>query len=243
MGTVTARVFWSAKWGSPAEEWEDGCAFSETRQRFAVTDGASASFLAGEWAREVAECYARGEATGPLDGWVATVARQHERSVKARLAATSDEVWYVDEAAARGSYCTFLGLEVMPAARGVAWTATAVGDTCLFHLREDRLIQAFPLDRAEDFGSTPDLVTSRAHAGSFGGRNAEELMGIAAEGDVLVLASDAMSQWALEHAGEGSWRLLTGLRAAGLGQLVDELRSVDEMVNDDVTLVRCRVEA
>jgi hypothetical protein len=42
-----------------------------------------------------------------------------------------------------------------------SWYAAALGDTCLFHVRDERLISAFPLDDVAAFGVSPALAGSR----------------------------------------------------------------------------------
>src|SRR5208282_3019962 len=37
------------------------------------------------------------------------------------------------------------------------WQAVAVGDTCLLHTRDNVLVRAFPLERAEQFDNFPKL--------------------------------------------------------------------------------------
>jgi len=243
---VAARVVWSPKLGNRPEEWEDGCALSEHRGRFAVTDGASSSYRAGEWARQVASAFIDGGPAalepGPFDEWLAGIAARHERE-NPPASSDSPSAWYVSEAAARGSFCTFLGLEIRSDGTRTRWRASAVGDSCAFHVRDGVLLSAFPLDDATAFGTTPPLVSSLPHGTSNGGRAVQSIVGDAIDGDVLILATDAVAEWALGSTFVGVWTLLSALPAAALGRLVDELRGSEEMVNDDVTVVRCQVGA
>ena len=159
MGRLIARAFWSPKRDAAPTEWEDACAYSEGRGLFAVADGASSSYRARDWAMAL------------VDGFLATPpARLDEAAVRAwidglaeqwsGLAApkTRNDAWYVDEVSRRGAFATFLGLKLTRRRTGADWSATAIGDSCLFHLRHNLLLTAFPLTHPSQFTLTPALV-------------------------------------------------------------------------------------
>src|SRR5207237_3291793 len=98
-----------------------------------------------------------------------------------------------------GAFATFLGLVVEEA----GWHALAVGDSCLFQVRDGGLLRAFPLTRAADFGNSPHLVGSRAPGP--GGTHPPGLrkQGDRRPGDRLWLMTDALAQWFLRDAEAG----------------------------------------
>jgi hypothetical protein len=214
------------KRGSSADEFEDAFASDPDARRFAVADGASESSFAGLWARLLVEGFVR-----PQPGWLETARRTWAERVDGQPLP-----WYAEAKRDAGAFATLLGL-VLSDNR---WHALAVGDTCLFQLREDRLIEAFPLRRSEDFNNRPWLVGSRA-APAVGENAHAEGRGAWQTGDRFLLMTDALAHWFLRRheAGDRPWQELARLPAAGydFGAWVEDRRRGDGLRNDDVTLV------
>lgn len=154
--------------------------------------------------------------------------------------------WFEEPGLERGAYATFLGLSLAPPLdeHGGLWEAVAVGDCCVFQLREGTLLRAFPLERAEGFGNSPALLASRADRSAAGLRHLARAEGDWMSGDLFLLASDALAQWLLHAAEEGAplWETVAAAAADdAFDTLVAKLRA-DGMRNDDVTLVAARPE-
>ena len=144
--------------------------------------------------------------------------------------------WYAEMKRAEGSFATLLGLNL----RRGRWQAVAVGDTCLFRVRKDGRMRAFPLCRAVDFGNQPPLVHSRT-----GSDPPPRLCsGTLRPGDRLLLMTDALSQWFLSRC-EGGHRpwdeigmlLATEKPEQAFEEWIEGLRGWGELHNDDVTLL------
>lgn len=253
---MRTRGYWSPKVGHARHEWEDGLAFSEARGVLAVADGASSSFMAQGWARHLV----RGFVASPprtldeeaFDAWVRPLAASWDEQPEDGAASSDsaddaddadDAPWYVAEAAVRGAFATFLGVQVVETPSSVSWRAFAVGDTCLLVLRDGSLHQSFPLDAADDFDTTPDLLSSVAFGSAHGAQHLRVATGSLAPGDIVVLATDGLAAWALGRGRDDPtvWRALAGLDGEHLGDVADRARARGEMVNDDVTLVRTEV--
>jgi hypothetical protein len=248
--TVPARAsgYWAPRLDRSPSEWEDAIALSEATGRFAVADGASASFEAGRWARHLVAAFVAAPpaatAAATVDAWVAGCAAEWE-SERAGLG-DATRPWYVDEAAVRGAFATFAGLELASATAAggeVAWRCVAVGDCCLFHVRHGELLQAFPFERAHDFDDEPALLTSVAFGGHHGGRHAVRSSGTAQPGDALVLATDGLATWALARSIGGSdvWDLLARIDHVRFAELATRARRRGEMADDDVAMARCTI--
>jgi hypothetical protein len=124
------------------------------------------------------------------------------------------------------------------------WRAVAVGDTCLFQVRDDALISSFPLTEAAAFGTTPPLLSTRP---DYSRRSLEHLSTAAGEyrpGDLFLLATDALAAWFLhETEADGRpWRSLEELSLLRFARLVRRLRQEHALRNDDVTLLLVRVQ-
>src|SRR5436853_480862 len=144
------------KRGHTLEEYEDACAVDGLAGRFAIADGASESSFAGAWAKIAAESFVA--TPGPWSRWLPP-ARLRWHNMFAGL----DLPWYAEDPFKQGAFATLLGLALTPGGSGTlaSWQAWAVGDCCLFQVRHNALLRAFPIRRSADFDSRPQLLGSR----------------------------------------------------------------------------------
>ena len=160
-----------------------------------------------------------------------------------------------------GAFATLVGLALvsrtaLPAEVGAApvspmvlrWQAFALGDSCVFHVHDDALRQAFPLTGSDQFGNTPVLLPSKRLTVPGAEQRVQQAARIAAgncaAGDTILLATDAISQWFLStcEAGGKPWTLLAGFRGQeDFAEWLADARRNGAMRNDDVTVVQVRV--
>jgi hypothetical protein len=229
------RGFSLPKRGNAPEECEDAFAGDPAAGRFAVADGASESAFAGAWARVLVEaCVATPER---WSSWL--------QSAQARWQAQfehQDMPWFVEGKFAEGACATLLGVAVDPPAKAQprSWKARAVGDCCLFHVRQGSLLGAFPVTRSTDFDNQPALLSSRSRAPRI---RRQRMTGDWQDHDSLLLMSDALAQWFLLaiETGRRPWEALSSLQTEkDFAQAIEELRDQKELRNDDVTLLTIR---
>jgi hypothetical protein len=226
---ASCRALHQPKHGHSADEYEDAFAADPQAARFAVADGASESSFAGLWARLLVEGFVR-----PVAHWLTAARHSWAARVDGRPLP-----WYAEAKRDAGAFATLLGLVLTDG----HWHSLAVGDSCLFQVRQDRLIEAFPLRGSVEFGNRPRLIGSRppiatdqeAHAEGRGGWQ---------PGDRFLLMTDALAHWFLcrHEAGDRPWleltRFPTGPAAsAAFAEWVGDRRRRDGLRNDDVTLV------
>jgi hypothetical protein len=256
---MRARVatFWTPKAGHTAAEYEDAAwpgplgdgEREGNRLRLALCDGATESLLAGRWARQLAATFggASGDSFAPLLTAATSRFEDELRGYLADRRARGRPIqWYEEPGLRRGARATLLvtEFEEPDGDAGGNWEALAVGDSCLFQVRRDRLRVAFPLEQVESFGCVPDLVSSRGR--DVGAARTRLLQGRWRPGDVFYLATDALAAWFLRVVDDGGrpWEELDAL-APGDGPAfagwVGRLRMTRAMKNDDVTLVRVEV--
>lgn len=237
------RSFTLVKDGNAPEEFEDAVAANPRTGRFAVADGASESSFAGLWAKLLADGFvASGERRTTVD-WLTPLQERWAQQVD-----PLSLDWFGEEKRLAGAYATFLGLSFKkpPADSNEGrWKAMAVGDACIFQVRAGSLLTAFPVSAAADFGNRPALLGSRSSAGEQAERwsRAQEKIGKWQPGDRFLLMTDALAQWFLRRAEAHSkpWEALlqrlADPNAATLATYIKELRRVDGLLNDDVTLL------
>ena len=234
------KAFCCPKSGNSAEEYEDAWALRETPAgiRVAVADGATESSFAKLWAMLVAESYVRSELTG-----AEFFARlQPARRLWRQRLAGRPLPWFATEKAAQGAFAAFLGVQID--AHHNRWTALAVGDCCLMHVddvgKKMRVLKSFPLQRSSQFTMSPYLIGSRSN-GEPQDERIQISKGSLRDGDMLVLASDAMAAWLLKQHEDGRplWRWL--YRKLSTPESFDALVAYGRkhgLRNDDFTLVR-----
>jgi len=229
-------VFRLPKAGSTQAEYEDAVAWSRRRGRFAVADGASASAFARLWAQLLVQAY--------VGGRLSPCAIENDLApVQARWSALVEQrnlPWYAVEQARRGAFAALVGLE-MHADR--TWTALAVGDCCLFQVRDHTLLEAMPLSDAEAFNLRPMLLGSRASANTVL-RDAGAIVtasGTWAVGDTFLLMSDALAAMFLRAASasaESPLHVFAFDRSPLAFRLwVHSARSAQFLRNDDASLL------
>ncbi|WP_066945585.1 hypothetical protein [Streptomyces lushanensis] len=248
----------------------------ETSSLFAaVSDGASESLLAGAWARQlvhgaVALMSAADEESvvgqdglsrfvvedllaRTVDQWDGYLAKYEAE----RIARGRPITWYEQPGLDKGAFATLMAVHMREApadpenpkaVRRWIWRAFALGDSCLFHLRDGRLLTSFPITDGHGFGITPQLLGSRNRNASLIADRVSTATGELRTEDELLLATDALAAWLLSHpevdsggAGRQLGRL-ADLDQELFAEWVQNERDKSRMRNDDVALVRMRVK-
>ncbi len=193
VGEVRCRAFSVPKQGNSVEQIEDAYAWDCDTGRFAVSDGASESIFAFEWAKILTETFIADAPRETTFGeWLYVsqnrwVAEMDSRSVP----------WYVEEKIRDGAFATFLGLTLeKPSSDGArVWSAMVVGDCCLFHVVNHTVKLAFPIEASKNFGTRPALIRSTPNSGI----QPTWTVGTMRPGDQLLMMTDALAQWFLHR--------------------------------------------
>jgi hypothetical protein len=234
-GFLSWHSFSLSKRGNAPEEYEDAFAGDAATGRIALADGASESSFAGDWARIIVQSFVA--TTGPWNRWLPAA-----RARWLEMAARRELPWYAEEKFEQGAFATLLGFRLLM--RGDeqpnSWVASAVGDSCLFQIRKDTLVRAFPLVHSKEFSNHPELLGSRAGEKTASRTKRKRCDGDWQKGDLLMMMTDALAQWFLEQVekGETPWKTLVGTPTnTALAEKLEELLDRKELRNDDVTLL------
>jgi hypothetical protein len=229
---AVARTFWCPKLGNSPTEWEDAFAVDSETGTATICDGASEGIFCRVWADLLAR-RATAERPDFSDGetfakWVASCRTGWREAIQYPNLRWSQQ-HRVDSV---GAATTMLNFRVgEPDGTGVRpWRAAAVGDACLFWIRDGRLLATFPVAARDQFGSAPSLIRSDP---------AYEAGTVIAEGncqaeDKFLLATDAV---AARLFAERDWRRYEQLPESEWLAEMDSARQSGEMVNDDWTLI------
>lgn len=238
---IRYRSFFLHKEGNTPDEYEDAFAANLKTGRFAIADGATESSFAGLWAELLVEGFVASRKGESKQGWVGPLQDSWAKAVD-----SLNLEWFNEEKRAGGAYAAFLGLSLKKpvADQEGRWQAVAVGDCCMFQVRDQRLMCAYPVTRSAQFSNRPTLLGSRAVSNrddALG--DAKKRVGRWRSGDTLFLMSDAMAQWFLRcrEARRRPWEILLNKFSDQQGDnaltaFVKELRQGKELANDDVTI-------
>ena len=253
MGLQPPRRFQTPKAGNRPEDCEDASLVSYQYTggpaKIALCDGASESAFAREWAQILARAFAY----SPLDLsclgdlslglWLKQPQAEWNRAVPWERIP-----WHGEAKTRAGAMATLLGLTVAqtPNPSGAfPWQAVAVGDCCLFVVRDDALALSFPLEDSGQFNNTPSLICSNPANNAGLWRRVRQLDGECQADDVILLASDALACWILQQheSGDKPWETLLSLDSSQQWKIwLQTQRSQRAMRNDDTTLIAVKVE-
>jgi hypothetical protein len=223
------------KEGNSEDEYEDSVSVNAKLGRFAIADGASESIFAGEWSRLLTESFVS-QKIDKLDWptWLPPLRSEWLQSVTKGVTS-----WYAQEKIDVGAFATFLGLELTDKLdHGQKWRAVAVGDSCLFQIRDGQLLCSFPIHESSEFSTRPPLIGSQPQSSNPAVKE-RTAIGMLKPGDLLFLTTDALGQWFLQECESGAqpWEMLTQMEAEIFSLWIDEQRKQKRLKNDDVTML------
>lgn len=223
--------FAAPKRGRSESEYED--ARTASSHCMAIADGAAESSFAGIWAQGlVSEYIATQPDKNNIFNWLDPLQNKWSATISAMSLP-----WYAEEKAAYGAFASLAGIRL---SGGLNWSAFAVGDSCIFLVREESLCLAFPLTQSGEFGNTPGLISSKPIKNRNLSAFIRETSGTCEIGDLFFLATDALACWFLQavEAGLQPWRMLSALENYdAFLQFLEEERARQRIRNDDVTLL------
>ncbi|MGX9884643.1 hypothetical protein [Streptomyces sp. NPDC002276] len=225
-----------------------------------MSDGATESVLARDWAHLLAGSAAqhawedeRVFLGGPSFESFAQAAVSLwgpwlDKYTAARAAQGNPLKWYEQAKLTAGASATLLMLRMDPVPEGAwRWRCAALGDSCLFHMRDGKVLRSFPVEEAEEFGVTPSLFNSLNRDSALIAARTLFTEGVCEAGDRLLLMTDALAHWFLSAADHA--RVLGELSEFSgphdgprFSDWLQELRAEGALHNDDVAVVRIDVE-
>jgi hypothetical protein len=244
-----SRVFQLAKDPENPQQYEDAYRLDATRGVAAIADGVSASMFSGPWA-EILTAAAVDAPPDPGDraalaAWLAAL----RQSWTARIDSAA-LTWFQKAKLKLGAFSTLLWVrfeplenEGRPTPGEYRLRGFAIGDSCLFHVREGRLLRSFPIQNVAQFQTDPLVI------GSLDLNRDDRLLFASLdepcrEGDLVVLCTDALAAWCLRRAQSEDpppWEAFWTVSDEAWRREMGELRAREELRYDDTTLVLLRV--
>lgn len=244
--------FWAPKSGSNMGEYEDafyppgvGPRTAEP-MRLAVADGTSEGLLSGRWADVIVKTWCT-MIERPFEEIFLTAVTDFFKAVDEYIAERQANnrplQWFEESGLTKGAHATLLGVELESDGSGGTWTAIAIGDACLFHVRGSQLLATFPIADPNDFDNTPALLPSRPNDVDYVLDSVAIGRGQWRSRDRLYLLTDALAKWTLTEcqAGRPPFETFDGFDADDpwtFGAWVATRRQHDALKDDDVTMLR-----
>jgi hypothetical protein len=118
-------------------------------------------------------------------------------------------------------------------------TAVAIGDSCVLHYCNGALLTSFPRKTPEEFDAFPVCLPSQGYRAAWWQNVGRRELQIRT-GDVVILATDAVSKWLLagsDDLRQDRFDMLREMSDAHWPGFLDALRSVRKIQDDDSTAV------
>ena len=212
----------------------------------ALSDGATESSFAREWSKELVTAFVNRDRRRLQDphgqkSWLLPLQQKWQKWL-----VNQNLSWFAKRKAGEGAFATFLSLEIFP---DLSWEALAVGDSCLFVVRDDltdqklqnlnaqKLQSRFPLQSSQEFNHRPRLIGTHTEVANM---QINQINGIAELGDRFYLTTDAIACWIFQQleASQNPWVKLGEINSQDeFANWVNELRDRYEIANDDTTLL------
>ena len=247
---------WLPKEGNTLLEYEDALypkltgSYEKEQVTVAVSDGASESMLSGKWAEflvrlscKKSSCFENFDRfiNRSCRGWKLWL-KSH---IETRERNSKPIQWYEEPGLNTGAFASLLCLKLINENDNETnWDAIALGDSCLFQVRDNELITSFPIASSSQFDNRPYLLSSNPTNNTHVSKHAKRLTGQWKKNDSFFLMTDALAAWFLKQVedGETPWISIldsdTAKYVQPLGELVKYLRERGTIRNDDVSVIR-----
>lgn len=205
----------------------------------ALSDGATESSFAREWARELVSAFVHRQLPSQEVYVRAATWLLPLQTAWQQWLANQNLSWFAKRKAGEGAFATFVSLEVFA---DLSWKSLAVGDSCLFVVRDRNLLKSFPLQTSHEFNHRPKLIGTNIKAANI---YISQIHGVAQNGDRFYLATDAIACWIFQQleANQDPWLKLDQITTEDLfAAWVTELRDRHQIANDDTTLLCLKIQ-
>lgn len=251
------RITWLAhsipKLGNRLEEnedayyppWDSNEIFGKPKFVCTLSDGATRTSFSSLWAKLLVEHF---------EGSVQGICEESLSPIQGKWAQKINSMnlpWHAEEKVKQGSYATLLWLRINQSRTkaGGSWRAEAVGDSCLFQLRNGELISPFPIASSQEFSNNPVLVSSKPANNVSLWEKVSKKKHRWEVGDQFFLMTDALAAWFLKQYEDENQSVerFTELTSQPLTfklnfeGLVSELRNSNAIKNDDTSVIWIRL--
>lgn len=253
---ISAKVFLGSiqKFGNGEDENEDALAFHQTwhkqrlaKLRFAIADGATQSSFSQLWANLLV--------SDPIIRIFTPSINKTGLLISNSYTKWNSEIekielpWFAKEKASKGAFSSFLWMSInfYDQNKYANLTAIGIGDCELLIVRDNKVINAFPIESSNEFNSCPVLISSKIEKNY--DLKPKFLRTKLFPGDDIILASDALAKYLLSEFETGTNPLITlypsvfaeADQKARFQKWIECKRRERLLKNDDSTMIRIEI--
>ena len=243
--------FSTSKLGNEPSENEDSffpneCKFEGESFTIALADGATEGVFSSIWAKILVKLYASNSELIKTPQIYLQSAKEnfHEwklEYIKSRETDDKPLLWFEEVGLSRGVYSTIVGVTFYDIDSEIGrWEASAIGDSCLIHLRDDEILRKFPIDHSNEFNNQPWLLSTTDNSGDDVLSYIKTIDSDWASGDTFILLSDALAHWCYSEIENDKNPFVEIKHFLDNGNFEDFLchaRKTKIIKNDDVTVL------
>lgn len=222
--------------------------------RVAVADGATQSYLSGDWAHFLVNMIVNSKKKSlgrngiynffSINKFYEKWSDYVREYIQKRQNQGNALKWYEEEGLVTGSDSTLLYIEFKYSEKlkKGKLSAHAIGDTCLAHLHENNINTLFPIMQSVDFNNHPPLISSVSNNNNDLTDFENTTTFTIVNTDTLYLMTDALALWFIydhEYGGK-PWEDIDNNSADNdaFRKWIADLRDKKLLENDDITLIR-----
>ena len=244
-----SRAFALAKDTEQPQQYEDSYALDPRRGIVVVADGVSSAIFSRAWAAILTEAVVA-DPPDVLNPEAFAAWMQQRRQTWSGQIDVAGLAWFQKAKMASGAFSTLLWVqlsvpehEVEGAFGAIRLQCFAIGDSCLFHVRDGQLVRSFPIQHSSELQADPLVLGSLD-------LNHDHLMQFVSldeycyADDLLVLCTDAVADWVLrtyESEAAIDWDHYWQLSPEQWASEIIQLRDRQAMRYDDATMVILQV--
>ena len=240
------KKFSISKIGEEDKENKDSVDFNKFNGAFCISDGVSGASFSRDWSKLIVSNFIENPFETndvELSSWLGPIQKKWFDLVPWEKLQEKGEGFY--EKAQDGGSATFLGGHILEIEKQIILKLWAIGDSNLFVIRDWMCVDSFPIDDFEEFGIDPDMLFSMSKSiddkiTCMKGTMIFKEFNLK-KGDILIAASDSISEWFLknkENPSDQPWIELCGINSLDeFKNWVEDKVKCKNMKNDDSTLL------
>jgi hypothetical protein len=236
-----ARAFQTSKSHPEKRACQDAIAWGIEHRKAAIADGVSNSAYQALWATLLVNSFVELPDSPPtsLDHWMPNWLLAQQEQWHEMIPWDSQPSNVRKKALRIGGQATFLGITLDP--HNQNWSGIAIGDCELFQFDlNGKMTSCQPLISSEQFSNSPNALSSVEKDLTQAIRHVHQIQGTYQQGDVLVLATDAVACWTLKQIEQG-WspfiEVTLPRNQRDFASMISDLRITGGMVDDDSSIL------
>lgn len=229
--------FSTQKIGEDEKSNQDAFVIDAKNKIFALSDGVSRSSFSDIWSKKLVNQFIQTPFISQkvedifLENWLNSA----KSELDSEISKINVNPMILDVAKENGSAATFLGCKINKIKNHKKISIWAIGDTNIFQIRHNKIVNLFPIKKSEDFSYQTFAISSFLKK-----QNVEFLYDewIVKSGDIILMATDAFSKWFLDYyeKGQKPWKKIIKNHSK-LKFFIENLRCNNKLENDDTTFI------